>query len=383
MHSKYFTKLKQLLVLVISSVFSFSASAENLKTHLIETNPGQVFWASEEEMNSLSKRAHADGRCGGFLDITHHSAPLDLLERGTSHSIDYDRLRPSWMTTLAPLLAQAGAGNLIATITQLAAYQNRYYTEDTGKIAAEWLRDQYLKLGQGRSDVHVDLFKHSDFQQPSVIATLDGSGPDKDEIIVVGSHIDSINHEDDSSIEKARAPGADDNASGTATVLETFRILVQSGFRPNRTIQFMGFAAEEVGLLGSQDIAEKYSHERKNVVGVIQMDMTMFPESDQKIALISDYTNASLNRFLGRLIDLYVKAPWNFDECGYPCSDHASWTHQGFPASFPFEARMDSHNPYIHSARDTIDRLTPSFGVEFLKLTLAFSVEAAQAGIRN
>jgi leucyl aminopeptidase len=69
------------------------------------------------------------------------------------------------------------------------------------------------------------------------------------------------------------APGADDNASGIAVVTETLRAIIASGFKPKRTIKFIGYAAEEVGLRGSKAIAQDYKNQGLNIVGVAQFDM--------------------------------------------------------------------------------------------------------------
>ena len=78
-----------------------------------------------------------------------------------------------------------------------------------------------------------------------------------DEIVVLGAHLDSINTSGGGSTTQ-RAPGADDDASGIATLTEVIRISLASGWRPKRTVKFMGYAAEEVGLRGSKAIAQSF-----------------------------------------------------------------------------------------------------------------------------
>jgi leucyl aminopeptidase len=225
-------------------------------------------------------------------------------------------------------------------------------------------------MAQGRSDIKVDFFAHPNFKQPSVIAEIRGNGPEKDEVVVIGGHLDSIARD--------VSPGADDNASGTATVMETFRHLVETGFAPNRTILFMGYAGEEEGLLGSGEIAAWFRNKGRKVVGVLQFDMTMYPGSAPRITFITDHTNPDLTKFTERLSDEYVKAKWIEDRCGYACSDHASWTRAGFASAFPFETAFHDYNPDIHTARDTTANLSASHGLNYLKLGLAFAVELSE-----
>ena len=67
------------------------------------------------------------------------------------------------------------------------------------------------------------------------------------------------------------APGSDD-ATGVATLTETLRIALASGWKPKRTVKFMAYAAEEVGLRGSNAIAQQFKANGVNVVGVLQLD---------------------------------------------------------------------------------------------------------------
>ncbi|MCJ8345835.1 M20/M25/M40 family metallo-hydrolase, partial [bacterium] len=187
--------------------------------------------------------------------------------------------------------------------------------------------------------------------------------------------LDSINGQWGAS--KRRAPGADDNASGIATITEIIRIALKHNYKPQRTIKFMAYAAEEVGLIGSKHIANDFKKQNKKVVGVIQLDMTNYQGDETDILFMDDYTNKAQNQFLGTLVDEYVGVSWGYSRCGYGCSDHASWHRAGYPASMPHEATMDGGNPHIHSTRDTIEQSNghAKHAAKFAKLGLAFMAE--------
>lgn len=209
------------------------------------------------------------------------------------------------------------------------------------------------KITEGNADITIESFKHSKFPQPSIILTWQGKSK-ADEQIVLGGHGDSISgffpHNN------IVAPGADDNASGIASLTEVIRVLVDSGFKPERTVKIISYAAEEVGLKGSHEIAMQAKENNLKIIGVLQLDMTNFQGSDRDIILMSDFTNSNQNQFLADLIDTYLpNINWEYDECGYACSDHASWTRAGFAASFPFESKMDEHNPKIHTSGDLLE----------------------------
>lgn len=359
--------------LVLNTFAALASEPQSLR--LVEYAPGQIKWATEQELQQMSDHAHHEGRCGGYIDFT--DAGLPKYSFDFVSLIDFTKLQPSQSTTVLPYLDLVDSTALFARVIKLSAYQNRYYESDTGVESANWIAEEYKRIAQGRSDISVRLETHR-FKQPSVVVTMQGSGPDKDEIVVLGGHIDSIKQMS-LSPKSAKAPGADDNASGTATVMETFRILVEQGFKPNRTIEFMGYAGEEKGLLGSIDIAKRYRDKSKKVVGVMQLDMTMYPGPKTTINLIDDYTDKGLNHFMGKLIDTYIKTPYTFSSCGYACSDHASWNRSGYASTFPTEASLKESNPNIHTPNDTTEGLDPKYGSEFVKLALSFTVEVAQA----
>lgn len=71
-----------------------------------------------------------------------------------------------------------------------------------------------------------------------------------------------------------RAPGADDDGSGTVTILEAYRAILEARYIPTSPLEFHFYAAEEGGLLGSLDIVDSYVKAGKNLRGMMQFDMT-------------------------------------------------------------------------------------------------------------
>jgi leucyl aminopeptidase len=276
------------------------------------------------------------------------------------------------------MLKEVNEFEIRTMISKLESYHNRFYKAQTGVDSSNWIMSKWQEISAGRSDVKVEAFKHASWPQPSIILTIEGSEL-PNEIVIIGGHADSIAGQFGGA--SARAPGADDNASGVATFTEVLRVLINTNFKPKRTIQFMAYAAEEVGLLGSKAIAQKYKQDKKVVVGVMQLDMTNFHGSARKnldIVMMTDFTNAAQNEFIGRIIDTYVKVPWGYSKCGYGCSDHASWHGQGYPASMPFESTMEDINRKIHTATDLLSNSREAIHAEkFARMGVAFLVEMA------
>src|SRR3546814_4077168 len=136
-------------------------------------------------------------------------------------------------------LPQVRESRIRDTIAHLSSYQNRYYASPAGKASAEWIRDSWAALAAGRSDVTTELFTAcaTCSTQPSVVLTIEGTTL-REEVVVLGAHLDSINAYGGGSPGQA-APGADDDASGIAVLTETLRIALASGWRPQRTVKFM------------------------------------------------------------------------------------------------------------------------------------------------
>ena len=357
-----------------------SAQKENLFHEIIKNDNDEVAVVLIDSSNieKLSHHMHEEfHRCGGYIVHDDLNEALSYANdeeskywgtKGlfTDYSIDQNDI----VNGMIPFVTES---YISGVIRHLSSYHNRYYNALYGVQSSTWIKDHWAKIIENRSDANVELYEHSRWMQPSVVLTFQG---ESDETIIIGGHADSISGYFGGGANKA--PGADDNASGIATITEIIRVIVQTSYMPKKTIKFMAYAAEEVGLLGSREIAREYRDNNEPVIGVMQLDMTNYKgSSDKDIVLIADNTNSEQNTFMGRLIDEYVKVSWQYDRCGYGCSDHASWNGVGFPASFPFEARKNDMNRSIHTSGDTIDRSrnSASHATNFAKLGIAYLVE--------
>ncbi len=218
---------------------------------------------------------------------------------------------------------------------------------------------------------------HAEYPQKSVEVTLLGAKY-PEEIVVVGWHLDSTVGSWTS--EGTISPGADDDASGIATVTESLRLMIASGIQPDKTIKFYGYAAEEVGLRGSQDVANALRDEQANVISVLQLDMTNYNGSAHDVTFIRDYTDSNLTAYLSELIDTASDISYGF----WPlwlcaCSDHFSWHNVGYPAAMPFESMFNDYNPSIHTRHDTLENSDPTatHASKFAKLAIAYLVETS------
>lgn len=277
-------------------------------------------------------------------------------------------------------ISKVNAENIKAHIQTLENYGTRFHTSQQAKTAIQDLKTKWQNMitASGRSDISVRIVNHTGTTMPSLILTIAGE-ESPSEFVIVGAHMDSISN-------TAQAPGADDDASGIATITEIIRILIDTNFHPQKTVEFMAFAAEEIGLVGSSEISADYANESRDVISFVQFDMTNYNGSTSDIYFTDDYYNSTdLNLFLIELITHYNSAgihkiTYGTTTCDYGCSDHYSWAENGYDAAFPFEASFTQYNPYIHSSNDKLSKSgnTATHAAKFAKLGLEFIIETSK-----
>jgi len=346
--------------LLILGMFSYSFGQKEDGKSLIAFSDDEKVWMSAED--ALVLEVTSDN----FMDITDHQEDPSPKQ----FNVGPIPTKISHQQEVEELIQELESSNLAETITSLSSLYNRYYNSDDGEQAAAFLFQQFVEFSAARSDITVQYFPHS-WKMPSVIARIQGADDDKAGTrVIIGAHEDCI-----STSSTAKSPGADDDASGTSTVLEVFRVLAQSQYKPNRTVEFHAYSAEEGGLKGSQAIAAEYSSLDIIVEGMLQFDMDMYGQPNEPIGIITDYTNPQVSEFLRLLVDTYSDLSWGNTKCGYGCSDHASWTKYGYRSGFPFETAFGDSNPYIHTVNDVLSKISVTRGVEFAKVAIGFIVE--------
>lgn len=284
-----------------------------------------AFELERAELPQVSEVLHQKlSRCPGFmLEDSFEAAaapppPPPVRALQLVYSIDN-------AATVSALLAPLNETKLRDVIQQLSDFPTRFHDTDTGKQASTWVRDRWQAYASQRADVEVELVNHKGTPQPSVALTIRGSKY-PEQLVVLGGHLDSIN------LRGGLAPGADDNASGIAVLDDVVRSALTLGYQPERTVIFYAYAAEEIGLVGSAEIAKAAADAKLDVVAALQLDMTNFnPAPSPYVAIITDFTDPALNQLARQLVDKYVGVPWKDTACGYACSDHGSWNKRGFP----------------------------------------------------
>ncbi len=274
-------------------------------------------------------------------------------------------------TAIANIVSKVSADSIEFFIQSLQNFQTRFLFANTRDAVANWIKSQFIRFGF--TDVVIDSFLYQGTWQKNVIATLTGTTmPEK--VYVFGGHHDSYSSGDLYTF----APGADDNASGTAAALEIARVIISNGYQPEATIKFITFGAEEYGLWGSVDYANYALSQGMDIRLMINHDMISY--TDQ---LLSQST-IDINRYTGSeawgsmafdMVNLYsVLIPY-YGPTNSGGSDSYSFWQRGYHAVY-FEEREFS--PYYHTPQDIITNYSMPYCAEVIKSSGALLLTAIQ-----
>ena len=264
-------------------------------------------------------------------------------------------------------------------------------------VAAGWMAQANKKLEDLQKEIDRDLsnrsfvlpaslqlkvradVQHRQRSLRNVIGYLPGNDPVlSKEVIVIGAHYDHLGLGEQDSLAPASAGqihnGADDNASGTAGLLELARLFSAEPTRLRRSVLLMAFAGEELGLLGSAYYVEQPLLPVDRVIAMLNLDM-IGRVRDQKLYVGGVGTSPGFrqlvqqeNQELGFRLD--------FSDSGYEASDHMSFTRKQVPVMFFFSGL---HGDY-HKPSDTWDKVEPGETASVLELVrrIAWRIDEAE-----
>jgi Zn-dependent M28 family amino/carboxypeptidase len=226
-----------------------------------------------------------------------------------------------------------------------------------------------------QSKVEAGSYKAKGFAS-NVIAVIPGNDPLlKDQLVVIGSHLDHMGKRPNGDV----YAGADDNASGTAVMMELARSVVASGLRPARTLMFAAYDAEELGLIGScYYVRQQPLYPIANTKVMISVDMVglgagtgldLYGATDEDKGWIARVM-ANSSAAMGMRHGVRPLKPML-------ASDHACFARQGqVPAVMALSTTMDDH-PAYHTPRDTSASISRPAIQASLELLWAFLVPVA------
>ncbi len=264
---------------------------------------------------------------------------------------------------IANIVSQVSDSAIASTIAGLQAFGTRHCLSSNRDSVSQWIFDRFA--ANGISDVALDLFGYSGTTQKNVIATIPGSlYPERE--IIIGGHLDSY-----SSIPDA-APGADDNASGLSAAIEMARVLKLANYSPAVTLRFIGFAAEEAGLLGAYDYAAKASGDSSRHVVVMQnYDMIgnrNQAQPDRDFNIVTYLGSEEFSNLHAAMAQTYTTLTPVFTTSYRSASDSWSFYQQGMHVTYCSERDF---SPYYHTANDLLQYMDVPYAREIIQAGLA------------
>ena len=261
-----------------------------------------------------------------------------------------------------------------------------------------FIQSQFLENGLETS---VQSFVNGSYTAKNIIGRLIGT-EEEGEVYILDGHYDSVSN----------GPGADDNASAVAGVLEAVRIMAPYGFK--KTIRFIGFDLEEAGLVGSGQYVQNGISPLENINGVLNYEMIGYysdvPNSQStpvgfSLLFPNAYATLEANEFRGdfinivannaakplwdayenaattyvpslNLIGIEAPAAWPIIASDLGRSDHAPFWLSGMPAIMLTDG-ANFRNPNYHTPDDTSDKLNFTFMHHVVQATIATLAEVA------
>lgn len=289
----------------------------------------------------------ADDRQGPRLYPAIHGGLIRIKETPAKYPAKTFGYKPGTLDARDGIFAMIGQVNvdtLEAFVQQLQDYGTRNAYKPGGVLAQNWILDKFNSYGLAAE--LDDFYMPGGPASDNVIATLTGT-TFPDEYVILGAHYDSYTGGNSE-------PGADDNATGTAGILEAARILSQ--YRFDRTIIFATWSGEEYGLYGSEAWASAAAANGMNILGYFNIDMAGYLQEGDLIHtdIIAPSSANELKQFYKDVCAIYLPGfQVNDGTLSGGDSDHTSFNENGYQGIFPFED-SENYSPYIHTANDLI-----------------------------
>ena len=266
------------------------------------------------------------------------------------------------------LVGEVSADEIAAANARLAGFPTRHALSGPFAEAAKWAAERLASQGY---DARLEPVAMPGGETANVVAGRAGGGNGDRALVVVCAHLDSVNLEGG---RDAPAPGADDNGSGSAGLLEIARVLAEHPGRAD--LRLLLFGGEEEGLWGSRRHVEGLgSADRARISAVINMDMIGTVNTPERTVLIEGGEVSSA------LIDSVATAAATYTSLVVQTSlnpfnsDHVPFIDARIPAVLTIEG-TDSANEHVHTDRDTLEHVDRELATEIVRMNVAATATA-------
>lgn len=337
----------------------------------VRTIAPEYSWTPAPDGNRILISAERDGdtvspeRGLYVTDLTRQVTREELRDRVKSNLESEWALVTKGKRLFAPIAAEVKTAVSGVSVSRVYGYEktlfdfdSKYVTQPGNKLAATFLFDSYKSFGY---EPEYQPFEYrtrngQTGETANIVATLKGT-VNPELIYVVSSHYDSV----------AVGPGADDDTSGTAALLETARILAKHP-QP-ATIIFASFTGEEAGLLGSREFVRRAVADKLKVVGALNNDMIGW-SNDYRLDNTIRYSNAGI-RDVQHAAAMQFSNLITYDALYYKNTDAAAYYEAygdivGGIGSYPVLG-----NPHYHQSHDLLEGINHQLVAEVAKTTAA------------
>jgi hypothetical protein len=282
-------------------------------------------------------------------------------------------------STIVASLAQVRSDSLLSYVRSLQDFGTRFMMSPNRKQVATWIMDQFISFGI--TEVRLDSFPcytqvnappYFDYDtttwQYNVEAKITGSVYPTCELLMMAHYDDCVNQSDP----MVAAPGADDNASGVAALLECARVIYETGYQPGKTFIFLATAAEELMLMsesGAMHYAQEAAAEERDISMVLNNDMISWNDSSWSIRIFNDPNSQITTDLALQVINSYTTLNWYFDSIG-TFADLTFFLDEGYEGIYFMEGAQNGFTPYYHTVYDLADNIDTAYHAEITRLNL-------------
>ncbi len=334
----------------------------------VSPDGSRVAIVSERDGDTVTPHRHL-----WLMDLGRKVTRQELVARIDRNLAAERALRENGRRIFAPIAAQVRAATNDVSIGRIYDYQKQLFGFDSKHItqpgnwkATEWLERTYRGFGYDTRLQRFRTVSGQEIEVANVLATIRGT-ENPDLVYVVGAHFDS----------RAEGPGADDNTSGTAMILEAARVLAK---RPlPATVMFVAFTGEESGLRGAREFG-RVMKDSITVVGALNNDM-MGWSNDHRLDNTIRYSNPGL-RDVQHAAAIHFSELITYDAFYYKSTDAQAL----YDAWGDIIAGIGSYpilgNPHYHQPHDVLETINHRQLTETSKATVATIMYMASAPSR-
>jgi len=256
--------------------------------------------------------------------------------------------------------------SLKRTVQDLQDFESRFCGQTIGhnRKVAQYLVDRLKNYGVENAQIDSFFVTYNGWagsyaqHMYNVVGTLEGSG-NTDSTVIIGAHLDAVSYPGNwpAVVLDEIVPGADDNATGCAVMIEMARVMHKYKLKPRHNIDFMAYDAEEIGLLGARYDAAKRYYANENIIVMLNNDMVGHqPENEKWYVTLRTYDNSSdvTEKAVEAFNQYTTVTPVISNIINSSASDSYAYYIHNFKANFPIEYHF---SPYYHKENDLVEYL--------------------------